>query len=75
MEWNRGGRFWFFNGKLLGAAMIYDTSPGYNPPPAGVPVLTHGPLARGAHATRETVSLDELVRVARVYTLTAVAYC
>ena len=65
----------FFNGKLLGAAMIYDTSPGYNPPPAGVPVLTHGPLARGAHATRETVSLDELVRVARVYTLTAVAYC
>ena len=41
----------------------------------GVPALTHGPLARGAHTTRETVSLDELVRVARVYTLTAVAYC
>ena len=55
--------------------MIHDTSRGYNPPPAGVPALTHGPLARGAHTTRETVSLDELVRVARVYTLTAVAYC
>ena len=55
--------------------MIHDTSPGFNPPPAGVPALTHGPLARGAHTTRETVSLDELVRVARVYTLTAVAYC
>ncbi len=26
-------------------------------------------------STRETVSLDELVRVARVYALTAVAYC
>ena len=55
--------------------MIHDTSHAYNPPPAGVPALTHGPLARGAHTTRETVSLDELVRVARVYTLTAVAYC
>ena len=39
------------------------------------PPLTHGPLAQGAHTTRETVSLDELVRVARVYALTAVAYC
>ena len=42
---------------------------------AGIPALTHGPLAQGAHTTRETVSLDELVRVARVYALTAVAYC
>ncbi len=75
MEWNRRGRLWFFNGKLLGAVRIHDTSHAYNPPPAGVPALTHGPLARGAHTTRETVSLDELVRVARVYTLTAVAYC
>ena len=66
---------WFFNGKLLRAVMIHHASHAYNPPPAGVPALTHGPLARGAHTTRETVSLDELVRVARVYTLTAVAYC
>ena len=75
MEWNRGGRFWFFNGKLLGAVMIHDTSPGHNPLARGVPALTHGPLARGAHTPRETVSLDDLVRVARVYVLTAVAYC
>lgn len=42
---------------------------------AGIPALTHGPVARGAHTTSETVSLDELIRVARVYTLTAAAYC
>lgn len=42
---------------------------------AGIPALTHGPLAQGAHTVNETVSLDELVRVARVYALTAAAYC
>ena len=42
---------------------------------AGIPALTHGPVARGAHTTNETVSLDELIRVARVYTLAAAAYC
>ena len=41
----------------------------------GIPALTHGPLAQGAHTVNETVTLDELVRVARVYALTAVAYC
>jgi len=29
----------------------------------------------GAHTVNESVSLDELVRVAQVYALTAVAYC
>lgn len=42
---------------------------------AGIPALTHGPLARGAHTVSETVTLDELVRVARVYALTAAGYC
>jgi acetylornithine deacetylase/succinyl-diaminopimelate desuccinylase-like protein len=42
---------------------------------AGVPVLTHGPNARGAHTTEEWVPVDELVRVAQVYALMAVDYC
>lgn len=42
---------------------------------AGVPVLTHGPHARGAHTTDEWVPVDELVRVAQVYALMAVDYC
>jgi acetylornithine deacetylase/succinyl-diaminopimelate desuccinylase-like protein len=40
-----------------------------------VPAITHGPDARGAHTTNEAVPVDELVRVALVYALTAVAYC
>lgn len=42
---------------------------------AGVPVLTHGPNARGAHTTDEWVPVSELVRVAQVYALMAVDYC
>ncbi|MSR81515.1 MAG: M20 family peptidase [Candidatus Latescibacteria bacterium] len=42
---------------------------------AGIPALTHGPAATGAHTLDERVSLDELVRVAQVYALTALAYC
>ena len=42
---------------------------------AGIPALTHGPDARGAHTLSEAVEVDELVRVARVYAMTAVAYC
>lgn len=42
---------------------------------AGVPVLTHGPNARGAHTTEEWVPVDELVRVAQVYALTAIDFC
>jgi acetylornithine deacetylase/succinyl-diaminopimelate desuccinylase-like protein len=44
-------------------------------PRAGIPVLTHGPDAKGAHTTNERVPVSELVRVAQVYALTAVAYC
>ena len=42
---------------------------------AGIPALTHGPDGKGAHTLSEAVEVDELVRVARVYAMTAVAYC
>jgi acetylornithine deacetylase/succinyl-diaminopimelate desuccinylase-like protein len=42
---------------------------------AGVPAITHGPRAGGAHTLNEWVSIDDLMRVALVYALTAVAYC
>ena len=42
---------------------------------ADVPAITHGPRAGGAHTLNEWVSIDDLVRVAQVYALTAVAYC
>ena len=41
----------------------------------GLPALTHGPAATGAHTLQECVSVLELVRVAQVYALTAVGYC
>jgi acetylornithine deacetylase/succinyl-diaminopimelate desuccinylase-like protein len=41
---------------------------------AGIPAITHGPLAGGAHTLEEWVSIDDLVRVAKVYALTAVGY-
>jgi succinyl-diaminopimelate desuccinylase len=42
---------------------------------ARVPAVTHGPRAGGAHTLDEWVSIDDLVRVAHLYALTAVAYC
>lgn len=42
---------------------------------AGIPALTHGPDGKGAHTTEEQVAVDELVRVAEVYALTAVGFC
>jgi acetylornithine deacetylase/succinyl-diaminopimelate desuccinylase-like protein len=42
---------------------------------ADVPTITHGPQAGGAHTTSEWVSIDDLVRVAHLYALTAVEYC
>jgi acetylornithine deacetylase/succinyl-diaminopimelate desuccinylase-like protein len=42
---------------------------------ANVPAITHGPLAGGAHTLNEWVSIDDLVRVAQVYALTALHYC
>jgi acetylornithine deacetylase/succinyl-diaminopimelate desuccinylase-like protein len=42
---------------------------------AQVPAVTHGPRAGGAHTLEEWVSIDDLVRVAHLYALTAVAYC
>jgi acetylornithine deacetylase/succinyl-diaminopimelate desuccinylase-like protein len=41
----------------------------------GVPAITHGPKAAGAHTTQERVPIDELVRVALVYAATSLAFC
>lgn len=41
----------------------------------GVPAITHGPGALGAHTVDEQCPVSELVRVAAVYALTAVAFC
>jgi succinyl-diaminopimelate desuccinylase len=41
----------------------------------GIPAITHGPDARGAHTLEERVPVAELVRVARTYALTALDYC
>jgi acetylornithine deacetylase/succinyl-diaminopimelate desuccinylase-like protein len=42
---------------------------------AGVPAITHGPRAGGAHTVSEWVDIDDLARVAHLYALTAVGYC
>ena len=42
---------------------------------AGIPALTHGPASTGAHTLYEAAPVEELARVAKVYALTAVAYC
>ena len=42
---------------------------------AGIPAITHGPAATGAHTTEERVPVAELVRVARVYAATALNFC
>ncbi|MBT6157854.1 MAG: M20/M25/M40 family metallo-hydrolase [Planctomycetaceae bacterium] len=41
----------------------------------GIPAVTHGPNATGAHTVHEEVPVEELVRVANVYALTAIQYC
>jgi acetylornithine deacetylase/succinyl-diaminopimelate desuccinylase-like protein len=41
----------------------------------GVPAITHGPRAGGQHTTEEWASIDDLVRVAHLYALTATLYC
>jgi len=41
----------------------------------GLPAITHGPRAGGQHTVHEWVEIDDLARVARLYALTAAAYC
>lgn len=41
----------------------------------GVPAVTHGARAGGQHTVHEWVSVDDLLRVAQVYALTAIAFC
>lgn len=40
-----------------------------------IPAITHGPRAGGQHTAHEWVDIDDLVRVAHLYALTAVLYC
>jgi acetylornithine deacetylase/succinyl-diaminopimelate desuccinylase-like protein len=40
-----------------------------------VPAITHGPEAGGQHTVNEWVSIDDLVRVARLYARTALLFC
>jgi acetylornithine deacetylase/succinyl-diaminopimelate desuccinylase-like protein len=40
-----------------------------------IPAITHGARAGGQHTVNEWVEIDDLVRVAWVYALTAVLYC
>jgi len=42
---------------------------------AGIPAITHGPKAAGAHTLNEWVSISDLCKVAAVYALTAALYC
>ncbi len=41
----------------------------------GIAAITHGPRGGGAHTVNEWVVIDDLVRVAKVYALTAFEYC
>ena len=40
-----------------------------------VPAITHGPRAGGQHTLKEWMSIDDMLRVVRLYALTAIAYC
>ncbi|HEV3143787.1 MAG TPA: M20/M25/M40 family metallo-hydrolase [Gemmataceae bacterium] len=42
---------------------------------ANVPAITHGPRAGGQHTVNEWVEIDDLVRVATLYALTAFRFC
>ncbi|MFT5373827.1 MAG: acetylornithine deacetylase/succinyl-diaminopimelate desuccinylase-like protein [Candidatus Latescibacterota bacterium] len=42
---------------------------------AGITAITHGPAGLGAHTTQERVPVEELVRVAKVYALSAMHFC
>lgn len=42
---------------------------------AGIPAITHGPTAGGAHTTEEWVDIRDLVRVAKLYAWVATQFC
>ncbi len=41
---------------------------------AGIPSITHGPRASGQHTVNEWIDIDDMVRVATLYALTALVY-
>jgi acetylornithine deacetylase/succinyl-diaminopimelate desuccinylase-like protein len=42
---------------------------------AGIPAITHGPRSGGQHTVNEWIDIDDMVRVATLYALTAIVYC
>lgn len=58
----------------LGAKPFVDDGSSYIST-GGIPAITHGPDAKGAHTLNEAVPVAELVRVAQVYALTAIGFC
>ena len=40
-----------------------------------IPAITHGPRAGGQHTVNEWIDINDMVRVAALYALTAVVYC
>jgi acetylornithine deacetylase/succinyl-diaminopimelate desuccinylase-like protein len=58
----------------LGAKPFVDDGSSYITT-GGIPAITHGPDAKGAHTLNEAVPVAELVRVAQVYALTAIGFC
>jgi succinyl-diaminopimelate desuccinylase len=41
---------------------------------AGLPAITHGPRSAGQHTVHEWIDIDDMVRVATLYALTALVY-
>jgi acetylornithine deacetylase/succinyl-diaminopimelate desuccinylase-like protein len=41
----------------------------------GIPAVTHGPDALGAHTVNEEVPVSELERIALLYAATAIGFC
>lgn len=41
---------------------------------AGIPAITHGPRAGGQHTVNEWIDIDDMLRVATLYALTALVY-
>jgi acetylornithine deacetylase/succinyl-diaminopimelate desuccinylase-like protein len=40
-----------------------------------IPTITHGPRAGGQHTLKEWMSIEDMLRVVRLYALTAIEYC
>jgi len=59
--------------EIIGLAVVGDANSYANE--AGVPTVYYGPAYATAHSDEERVSVSQLVHIARMYALTAMAYC